>query len=429
MQLSFQAISALLVLAALFGFLNDRFLKLPRPIGILVLSLAFSTVLIGIEVAAPNLRIGAFVSAHIDAAAFPRALFNGVLAFLMFAAALEVSFADLWSRKGTIAVLATAGVVMTAGLMGFGMWQVFALLGVPVPLVWCLVLGAAVAPTDPVAVMSALRQTGLPADLRGMIAGESLFNDGVGILAFTVLMAAATGSESRVGLIAFDFFREAFGAGLLGLVTGYIAYAAMRRIDEYNVELMISLALVAATYSLAQTMQMSGPIAVVVAGLFMGTRAKQHAMSERTRERLYTVWSVVDEVLNALLCLIIGLEILVIDVGASGPVLVAAAIAAALSLLVRFISVSSLAFLLRGSRARPRAVAVLTWAGLRGGIPVALALSMPETEYRQSLLMACYGIVLFTMLVQGLTLERLAAHLFPRDEAAMGADGDDRRSG
>jgi CPA1 family monovalent cation:H+ antiporter len=266
----------------------------------------------------------------------------------MFAAALEVSFADLWSRKGTIAVLATAGVMMTAVLMGLGMWQVFALLGVPVPLVWCLVLGAAVAPTDPVAVMSALRQTGMPADLRGMIAGESLFNDGVGILAFTVLVAAATGSESHVGSIAIDFVREAFGGGVLGLVTGYVAYAAMRRIDEYNVELMISLALVAATYSLAQTMQMSGPIAVVVAGLFIGTRAKQHAMSERTREHLYTVWSVIDEVLNALLCLIIGLEILVIDVGASGRVLAAAAIAAALSLLVRFISVSSLAFLLRG---------------------------------------------------------------------------------
>ena len=429
MQFSFQAISVLLVLAALFGFLNDRFLKLPRTIGILILSLAFSTALIGIELVAPSLRIGAFVSAHIDTAAFPRTLFNGVLAFLMFAAALEVSFADLWSRKGTIAVLATAGVVMTAVLMGFGMWQVFALLGVPVPLVWCLVLGAAVAPTDPVAVMSALRQTGMPADLRGMIAGESLFNDGVGILAFTVLVSAATGSETHVGLVAIDFVREAFGGGALGLVTGYVAYAAMRRIDEYNVELMISLALVTATYSLAQTMQMSGPIAVVVAGLFIGTRAKQHAMSERTREHLYTFWSVVDEVLNALLCLIIGLEILVIDVGASGPVLVAAAIAAALSLLVRFISVSSLGFLLRGPRARPRAVAVLTWAGLRGGIPMALALSMPETEYRQSLLVACYAIVLFTMLVQGLTLERVAARLFPKEEDATGANSDDRRSG
>ncbi len=429
MQSTFQAISALLVLAAFFGFLNDRFLKLPRTIGILVLSLAFSVGLIGVQAAFPNLQIRAFASGQIEAAAFPRTLFNGALAFLMFAAALEVTFSDLWSRKGTIAVLATVGVAMTALLMGFGMWLVFALLGIAVPLIWCLVLGAAVAPTDPVAVMGALRRIGLPADLQGMIAGESLFNDGVGILVFTVLVAAAAGTNAHVEAIAIDFVREAFGGAALGFATGYIAYATMRRIDEYNVELMISLALVTATYSLAQTMQMSGPIAVVVAGLLIGTRARRRAMSKRTREHLHTVWSVVDEVLNALLCLIIGLEVLVIDVGASGPVLVAAAIAAILSLVVRLVSVSSLGFLLYGSRARPRAVAVLTWAGLRGGVSMALALSMPNTGYRQSLLVACYGIVLFTMLVQGLTLERVAARLFPEDRDETSGSSGDRGSG
>ena len=424
MQSTFQVVSALLALAALFGFLNDRFLKLPRTIGILVLSLAFSACLIGIEAMFPSLQIRAFAAAHIEAAAFPRTLFNGVLAFLMFAAALEVSFSDLWSRKGTIAVLATVGVVVTALLMGFGMWQIFALIGVSVPLLWCLVLGATVAPTDPVAVMGALRRVGLPANLQGMIAGESLFNDGVGILVFTLLLAAATGSSTHIGSIAIDFVREALGGGVLGLVTGYVAYAAMRRIDEYNVELMISLALVTGTYSLALAMQMSGPIAVVVAGLLIGTQAKQHAMSERTRERLYIVWSVIDEVLNALLCLIIGLEILVIDIGASGPVLVAAAFAAVLSLAVRFVSISSLGFLLYGPRARPRAVAMLTWAGLRGGISMALALSIPESGSRQPLLVACYAVVLFTMLVQGLTLERVAGRLFPARKDERGNDQD-----
>jgi CPA1 family monovalent cation:H+ antiporter len=418
MQSTFQAFSALLVLAALFGFLNDRFLKLPRAVGILVLSLTLSVCLIGVEAIFPSLHIRDFATTHIDFAAFPRTLFNGVLAFLMFAAALEVSFSDLWSRKGTIAVLATVGVVMTALLVGFGMRWVFVLLGVSVPLLWCLVLGATVAPTDPVAVMGALRRVGLPASLQGLIAGESLFNDGVGILVFTVLVAAATGSNTNAGSIAIDFAREALGGGVLGLVTGYIAYRAMRRIDEYNVELMISLALVTGTYSLALALQMSGPIAVVVAGLLIGTRARQLAMSERTRERLYIVWSVIDEVLNALLCLIIGLEILVIDIGASGAVLVAAAIAALLSLVVRFVSVSSLGFLLYGPRARPGAVAILTWAGLRGGISMALALSMPESAYRQPLLVACYAVVLFTMLVQGLTLERVARRLFPAAEGA-----------
>jgi Na+:H+ antiporter len=429
MPSTFQTISVLLVLAALFGFLNDRVLKLPRTIGILVLSLAFSACLIGIDAAVPSLQIKTFASEHIEAAAFPRALFNGVLAFLMFAAALEVSFSDLWSRKGTIVILATVGVVMTAILMGLGMWQAFAELGLSVPLIWCLVLGAAVAPTDPVAIVGALRRTGLAADLQGIIAGESLFNDGVGIVVFTVLVAAATGSDSSVDSIAMDFVREAFGGGVLGLVAGYAAYAVMRQIDEYNVELMISLALVTATYSMAQAMQMSGPIAVVVAGLVIGVQAKQHAMSERTREHLYTVWSVFDEILSALLCLLIGLEILVIDIGTSGPMLVAAAIAAILSLVVRLVSVSTLAFLLYGLRARLRAVTVLTWAGLRGGISMALALSMPDSDYRQPLLVACYGIVLFTMLVQGLTLERVAGRLFPKDNSGGIPNSDHQLSG
>jgi CPA1 family monovalent cation:H+ antiporter len=431
MQSTFQTISALLFLAAFFGFLNNRIFKLPRTIGILVLSLAFSVLLIGIDAAAPSLGIRTFASEHVEAAALPQALFGGALAFLMFAAALEVSFSDLWSRKGTIAVLATVGVVMTTLLMGLGMWQVFAVLGSPVPLVWCLVMGAAVAPTDPVAVMSALRRIGLPRDLQGMIAGESLFNDGVGIVVFTVLLAAATGSQTHLtaGSMAVDFVREALGGGALGLGTGYVAFAAMRRIDEHNVELMISIALVTATYSLAQAFEMSGPIAVVASGLFIGAQAKRHAMSERTRRHLDTVWSVFDEILNALLCLVIGLEILVLGIGASGSMALAAAIGAVLSLAVRFLSVSALAFLLYGRRTRRRAVIVLTWTGLRGGISMALALSMPDTAYRQPLLIVCYGIILFSMLVQGLTLERVASRLFPKSVVAHGASNDDPHSG
>lgn len=418
MQSMFQAMSALLVLAAAFGFLNDRFLRLPHTIGILVLSLAFSLGLIVLDIAFPSLWIKTLASQYVQTAELPPALFGGALAFLMFAAALEVSFSDLWSRKGSVAALATVGVVMTTLLMGLGMWHVFAFVGLTVPLVWCLVLGAAIAPTDPVAVMGALRRIGLPADLQGMIAGESLFNDGVGIVIFTVLVAAAAGTDPDIslGTIGLDFVREAFGGVALGLATGYAAYAAMRRIDQHNIELMISIALVTATYSLALAMHLSGPIAVVVAGILIGTQARRHAMSVRTREHLDTIWSAFDNILNSLLCLVVGLEILVIDITASWPIAAAAAIAALLSLVVRFVSVSSLALLLYGPRARLRAIAVLTWVGLRGGISMALALSLPETTYRQPLLVTCYGVVLFTMLVQGLSLERVVRRLFPKEQ-------------
>jgi CPA1 family monovalent cation:H+ antiporter len=415
MHPTFDVLAALLVLAALFGFVNHRFLKLPRTIGILVLSVAASLLLIGIDVVLPGLAIQSVASRYLETAALPSALFDGALAFLMFAAAIEVSFADLWSRKGTILLLATLGVVLTAALIGLGMHWVFALLGLSVPLIWCLVLGAAVAPTDPVAVMGALRRVGLPAELQGTIAGESLFNDGVGIVLFAVLVSIATGAETNLtaASIGIDFVREAFGGAALGLMTGYVAYLAMRRIDEYDVELMISIALVAATYSLAQRLHLSGAIAVVVAGLLIGERAKQHAMSERTREHLEMVWSVIDEILNALLFLVIGLEILVIDIHGNAAILVAAAIAIVLSLAVRYVSVAALGFGLFGPRMRMRVVAVLTWAGLRGGISIALTLSIPASDHREALLAACYGIVLFTTLVQGLTLEPVARQLFP----------------
>jgi CPA1 family monovalent cation:H+ antiporter len=415
MHPTFDALSALLVLAAFFGFLNHRYLKLPRTLGVLVLALAASLCLIAVDAILPGLSIQAMASRYVEAAALPSTLFSGALAFLMFAAALEVSFSDLWSRKGTILLLATVGVLLTALLIGLGMWQVFALLGISVPLIWCLVLGAAVAPTDPVAVMEALSRVGLPPDIQGMIAGESLFNDGVGIVLFTVLLsiAAGTGSDITAASVSIDLVRETLGGGALGLATGYIAYAAMRRIDEYNAELMISIALVTATYSLALALHMSGAIAVVAAGLLIGARAKQHAMSERTREHLETVWSVIDEVLNVLLFLVIGLEILVIDIHGSAPVLIAAVIAAILSLVVRYISVASLGVVLFRPRMRSKAVPVLTWAGLRGGISVALALSIPASDHHDTLLAACFGIVLFTTLVQGLTLERVAARFFP----------------
>jgi CPA1 family monovalent cation:H+ antiporter len=353
----------------------------------------------------------------LEQASFPAALLNGALSFLLFAAALSVKFDDAWQRKGTIAVLATAGVLLSTFLMGGAMWLVFGLAGLSVPLVWALVLGAITAPTDPIAVSAALERVGLPATLRATISGESLLNDGVGVLMYALLVGiAAGGKDFSATNFALLFVYEAAGGALLGLATGWLAYRAMRSIDQHDVEIMITFALVTVTYSIAEVLGLSGPIAVVIAGVLVGGRARKRAMSDKTRLHIDVVWSVIDEVLNSLLFLLIGLEIVVVE--GNVAVLLAAAAAAVLSLAVRFASVAPLAFLLSRLKVRTGATVLLTWAGLRGGISIALALALPESDYRQIILASVYGVVLFTILVQGLTLERVADYFFRRKQEA-----------
>ncbi|KQY97335.1 hypothetical protein ASD45_21870 [Pseudolabrys sp. Root1462] len=409
----FHLFSALLLLAAVFGYLNQRFLHLPRTIGMLIGALVLSVALIGWDAVFPGILVRPWAKVILGDLSFPAALLNGALSFLLFAAALSVSFSDLWNRKGTIIVLATVGVLISTFLMGVAMWLVFALTGLGVPLIWCLVLGAIVAPTDPIAVSAALERIGLPAELRAVIAGESLLNDGVGVLMFTLLVGVAAGGD-KIGLgeFGFMFVYEALGGALLGLAGGYLAYRAMRGIDQHDVEIMISLALVTVCYSVAELLHLSGPIAVVVAGVLVGSRARQHAMSENTRRHIDLFWSVIDEVLNSLLFLLIGLEIVVVEGGKM--TLIAASAAALLSLAVRFASVGPLALIITRLKVRIGATMLLTWSGLRGGISIALALSLPETGYRQPILAAVYGVVLFTILVQGLTLQRVADYFFRR---------------
>ena len=408
----FHLFSALLLLAATFGYLNHQFLHLPRTIGMLIGALALSVGMIAWDAAFPGYLVQPWAKMVLKDLSFPAALLNGALSFLLFAAALSVSFSDLWNRKGTIIILATIGVLISTFLMGGAMWLVFDLTGLNVPLSWCLVLGAIVAPTDPIAVSAALERIGLPAELRGVIAGESLLNDGVGVLLFTLLVgvAASGTADFSIGHFSLLFIYEAVGGALLGLAGGYIAYRAMRTIDQHDVEVMISLALVTVTYSIAEMFGMSGPIAVVIAGVLVGSQARQHAMSEDTRRYIDIFWSVIDEVLNALLFLLIGLEIVVVE--GNSAIFEAAAAAALLSLVVRFASVGPLALIVTKLKVRIGATVLLTWSGLRGGISIALALSLPDSDFRQPILAAVYGVVLFTILVQGLTLERVANYFF-----------------
>jgi Na+:H+ antiporter len=305
--------------------------------------------------------------------------------------------------------------VLSALAMAVGMFGVFRLVGIAMPIGYCLVFGALISPTDPVTVLNVLRQLGIPRSLQAIIGGESMFNDGVGIVLYALFLQVALAyghAPLTVSAVLLDFLREAGGGALLGLIAGALAFLAMRGIDEYNIELMILLALVTGTYGLAQSLGVSGPVAVVIAGLLMGSIGVRYAVSGTTHDYLSKFWSLTEELLNALLFMLIGLEFAAIDL--HGSFLVAAALAIPLSLAVRGASIMAAALPLNLRTPRKlRAVGLLIWSGLRGGISVALVLSLPENPLRGPLVTACYAVVIFTMMVQGLTLGRVAARLYP----------------
>lgn len=292
-------------------------------------------------------------------------------------------------------------------LFGVGIYFAFALTGVQMPLSWALVLGAILAPTDPVAVGSILSRVGLSKHLQAVMAGESLFNDGVAVVLFQATLAYAVGKHPTFGSIGLDFLREMGGGLIVGAATGWIGYLAMKRIDDYPLEITMSLALASGSYVLANSLGASGPIAVVLAGLLISSRGRREAMSEKTRRNLALFWSVVDEILNSLLFLLIGFEMLGLA-RLERSTLVVMALAIPLSLLVRAVSIVGTALWLHARNPnRWPAIAVLTWGGLRGAISVALALSIGSSEWKSELLAICYAVVVFSIVVQGLTLERV----------------------
>lgn len=405
----FDLIAVLLVLTAAFGWINHTVLKLPQTIGLLVMALAASLVLIGVEVLFPQAALYDEVVVIVRQIDFQQTVLNGMLAFLLFAGAMHVDFATLRSRLVIVSTMATVGVLVSTLIVGVGFWLAAKVLGIPLPFVWALVFGALISPTDPVAVLSTLKQVKVPQSLEIIMTGESLFNDGVGVVVFTVILAIATslhGGGVDLLHVAELFAVDAVGGGVLGLVTGYIAYRGMRAIDNYPIEVLISVALVAGTYALADKLNMSGPIAVVVAGLLIGNRGPGDAMSDETERFLFGFWTLVDEMLNSMLFLLIGLEVLVLRFD---PSLVGLAIIAIpMVLAARFVAVAGPVMLLSAKSNFVRGtIPVLTWGGLRGGISVALALSLPESEVKTVILAATYGVVLFTIIVQGLTLAPL----------------------
>ena len=392
----FELAAILLVLTAAFGWINHRLAVLPHTIGLLVMGLGASLVIIGAETAFPGLLQFEDVAGLVRQVDFQETVLDGMLAFLLFAGALHVDAPSLRSRAWTIGMMATVGVVVSTAIIGFGLWAAAGMLGIAMPLPWALVFGALISPTDPVAVLATLKEVKVPSDLQIVMTGETLFNDGVGVVLFAVLVQAAAGGNIEPLHIGQMFFVEALGGAALGGVTGYIAYRAMRAIDDYSIEVMISLALVVATYAVATRLHMSGPLAVVVAGLLIGSRGPRDALSDETQRYLFGFWTLIDEMLNSVLFLLIGLEVLVLRFEPAFGWLMALAVP--LVLVARLAAVSGPVLLLGRFRSFVRAtIPVLTWGGLRGGISVALALSIPEVAEKSALLAATYAVVLFTL--------------------------------
>ena len=411
-SLSLFNLGALVVsLAALAGWINHRWLRFPHSIGLVLIALAVSFAALLIDAAIPSLGLERTVRDALIRIDFYETLMTGMLGFLLFAGALHVDLGHLVSRRWAIGTLATAGILLSTGLVATGAYLLSDLAGLEIPLSYCLVFGALISPTDPIAVLGILKQTKVPASLEAKIAGESLFNDGVGVVLFTILVAVATGgdghgSELTAGGIVQLFLTEAVGGVVLGLLAGYVAYRAMQAIDEHNLEVLITLSLVMGTYALARELHVSGPIAMVVAGLFVGNHGTRFAMSESTRDHVEKFWSLLDEILNSLLFLAIGFEVFALALTPS--MFWIAGIAIPLVLTARFVSVSLPIRALSLWREFTRgAIPVLTWGGLRGGISVALALSLPASPVRDEILAATYGVVVFSIVVQGLTLERV----------------------
>ena len=401
----FNILAVLITLSAVFSYLNYRFIKLPTTIGVMVISLLGS---LGIAVIG-SLGFGLEEDALrlLKSIDFDETLLHGMLSFLLFAGALHIDLDRLARQKWIIGTLATVGTVGSTFMIGILAWLVLDLLNIGLPLMYCLLFGALISPTDPIAVLGILKKARVPESLETKISGESLFNDGVAVVVFLVLLQIAAGGHNiTAGTVAWLFAKEALGGIVYGLVIGVIAYAMLKSVDNYQVEVLITLALVAGGYALADTLHLSGPLAIVVAGLLIGNHGRLLAMSDRTRKNLDTFWELVDEVLNAVLFVLIGLEVLVLSWNHS--YLIASALLIPLLLLSRFVSVALPIVVMRCFRTfSPNVIKILTWGGLRGGISVAMALSLPPGRHRDIILTITYAVVIFSIVVQGLTVGKL----------------------
>ena len=419
---AFDAAAILIVLADALGYFNYRVLGMPSTVGLTVMGTLASLLVVAYDKLVPSStladQLGTFL-ADID---FSTTLMEGMLSFLLFAGAMHVNWTHMRKGRWPILIFSTIGVLLSTAIVGFAFQFLTLALGIEIPLIWCLVFGALISPTDPVSVMAVMKRAAMPDTLQATVAGESLFNDGIGVVVFTILIAIATGTEAFTwGFAISHFMQEALGGAALGLTVGWIGYLAMKSIDEYVIEVMISLAVVMGGYSLAMGLHVSGPVAMAVAGLIIGNAGMANAMSEVTRDHVVKFWTLIDEVLNAVLFLLIGLEVIALDFR---PAYLAAGAGAILIVLAaRMIAVGiPLAAMKRLIDMGPLAFPTLVWGGLRGGISIALALALPISAIRSELLVATYIVVIFAVVVQGGSIGSLIRRMQERYSPELDLD-------
>jgi CPA1 family monovalent cation:H+ antiporter len=411
----FSLISILITLAAVSSYFNYRYIKLPTTIGVMLVALVASLTLIIIGPYTSGVREQAVsLVSRID---FDKVVLHGMLAFLLFAAAIHVKLDSLGREWLSIALLAVVGTLMSTFIVGWVTWLLLGWLGLTIPFLHALLFGALISPTDPIAVLAIMKSVGASEQLESQMAGESLFNDGLGVVIFLILLQLSGldttsdhggGASTSIDIVAIGvlFLKEVGGALLLASVTGYTTYLMLKRVDNYQVEVLLTLALAMGLYALADSLHLSAPIAVVVAGLFLGNHGRLFAMKDKTREHVDTFWELIDEILNVVLFFLIGLELLVLPIESRW--LLAGALSILVVLAARWFCVASiigpLSKLINQSKG---AITILTWGGLRGGISVAMALSLPASESRSLILTLTYCIVIFSIVVQGLTMGKV----------------------
>ncbi|HEY2817008.1 MAG TPA: sodium:proton antiporter [Casimicrobiaceae bacterium] len=400
----FHVVALLLTLIALFGYFNFRLFKLPEPVGITAIGLVASIAVVVAGTSNPAVTLWA--KHAIGSVDFSAVVFHGMLGLLLFAGSLHVSWSDIGSEKWTIVLLATVAVILSTAIVGTAFYFAGRVAGFELPFLHCLLFGALISPTDPIAVLGILRKLHVPRTLETKITGESLFNDGVGVVVFTAILLFANGRDVSAFQLGTLLSTEIVGGVAIGLAVGGFGVVLLKGVDSYAVEILITLAMATGGYAVAEGLETSAPIAAVLMGLLVGNQGKRLAMSQRTRERLFPFWELIDELLNLLLFGLIGLELVALEPAVT--TLVPALVSIPIVLFGRWASIGMPLALLKPFRSHaPHTVTILTWGALRGGISVALALSLPQELSRDTIVAATFGVVLFSILVQALTLQPL----------------------